>query len=134
MGAQSIANILPLTHIQAVCQHGSSIEFVFSIRNDDHVTKALFELNTPFCVYHISSIRRHGYYFFRFSFCAATIRGRHLFLWKAWRHQLWLDKVGTSETMTVARHCQQYAQLLSQSCCQPVGMTRTTQTVLALVW
>ena len=37
-------------------------------------------------------------------FCAATIRGRHLFLWEAHRHQRWLDKVCTSET--VARHCQ----------------------------
>ena len=36
------------------------------------------------------------------------IRGRHLFLWKAKRHQRWLDKdkVGMSETVTVARHCQ----------------------------
>ena len=57
-----------------------------------------------FCVNnrcHISSIRRHGYYLFHCLFCAATIWGQRLFLWKAWRHQLWLDKVGTSETMTV---------------------------------
>ena len=27
---------------------------------------------------------------------AATIQGQHLFLWKAWRHWRWLDKVHTS--------------------------------------
>ena len=31
---------------------------------------------------------------------AVTIRGRHLFHWKACRHQ-WLDKVRTSETVTI---------------------------------
>ena len=54
-----------------------------------------------------------AYYLFHCWFCATTIRGRCLFLWKAWRHQLRLDKVGTSETVTVARRCQKYAQPLS---------------------
>ena len=50
--------------------------------------------------------RRRGYYLLCCSFCTAVIRGQRSFLWKAWRHQLWLDKVGTSETVTIARHCQ----------------------------
>ena len=37
--------------------------------------------------------------------CTATIQGWRLFLQKAWRHQLWLDKVGTSEMVMVARRC-----------------------------
>ena len=56
--------------------------------------------------YRISSIRRRGYNLFHCSFCEATIWGWRLFLWKAWRHQWRLDKVGTSEMVTVARHCQ----------------------------
>ena len=59
--------------------------------------------------YCISSIRHCGYYLFRCLFCAATIRGQRLFLWKALRHQRQLDKV----TVTVARRCQKYAQPLS---------------------
>ena len=39
--------------------------------------------------------------FFTAWFCAATIRGQRLFLWKAQRHQRQLDKVCTSETVTV---------------------------------
>ena len=38
-------------------------------------------------------IRRRGYYLLCCSFCVATIRGQRLFLWKAWRHQQWLDRV-----------------------------------------
>ena len=41
---------------------------------------------------------------------AATIRWRCLFLWKARRR---LNKVHMSETVKVARHCQQYTQPLS---------------------
>ena len=37
---------------------------------------------------------------------AAIIQGRRLFLWKAWRHQRWLDRVRMSEMVTVVRHCQ----------------------------
>ena len=43
----------------------------------------------------------------------ATIQGWCLFLWKAQRHQRQLDKVCTSETVTVTRCCQQYAQPVS---------------------
>ena len=57
-------------------------------------------------IYRISSIRRHGYYLYHCSFCAATIQGRRLFLWKAWRHQRRLDTVQMSEMVTVARYCQ----------------------------
>ena len=40
-------------------------------------------------------------------FCAVTIWGWRFFLWQTCRHQRWLDKVCTSDTvMTVAR-CQQ---------------------------
>ena len=39
-------------------------------------------------------------------FCTVTIRGRRLFLWKARRRQRRLYKVRTSETVTIARHCQ----------------------------
>ena len=50
---------------------------------------------------------------FRCSFCVATIRGWRLFLWKARRHRR-LDKVHTSGTVTVARHCQsEYMQPFS---------------------
>ena len=49
----------------------------------------------------------------RCSFCAATIWGRRLFLWKVRRHQWWLDKARTSETVMVARRCQWYVQPLS---------------------
>ena len=42
----------------------------------------------------------------------ATIQGQHLFLWKARRHRR-LDKMHTSETVTIVSHCQQYAQPLS---------------------
>ena len=56
--------------------------------------------------YHISLIRRCGYYFFCCTLGAATIRGRRLFLWKARRHQQQLDKVRTSNTVTIVRHCQ----------------------------
>ena len=59
-------------------------------------------VHTGYC---ISSISCHGY-LFCCSFCAVTIRGRCLFLWKAWRHQWQLDKVRTSMMVTVARHCQ----------------------------
>ena len=55
--------------------------------------------------YYNISIIRHGYCLFHCMFCAATIRGWRLLLWKARRHQLWLDKVGMSETVMVARHC-----------------------------
>ena len=50
--------------------------------------------------------------FFAACFCADTtcICGRHLFLWKVCRHQRRLDKVRTSETVTIARRCPQYAQ------------------------
>ena len=56
-----------------------------------------------------SSIRHHGYYLSHCSFCAATIWGRplqcvwgqRLFFWKALRCQWRLDKVRTSETVTV---------------------------------
>ena len=47
----------------------------------------------------ISSIRRHGFYFFLLHIWCGyysrvdTIRGWCLFLWKALRHQRWLDKV-----------------------------------------
>ena len=44
------------------------------------------------CIYRISWIRRCGYYLFHCLFCAATIRGRRLFLWKARRHQRRLGK------------------------------------------
>ena len=43
-------------------------------------------------IYHISSIRRHGYYLF----CCKSLCGyysKHLFLWKACWHQQQLDKV-----------------------------------------
>ena len=62
------------------------------------------------------------------SFCAATIRGRRLFHWKALRRQRWQDKVRTSETV-VDRRCQ-YSLLLLLSA---VGTTCISQTVLALV-
>ena len=39
-------------------------------------------------------------------FCATTIQGGHLFLWKTRRHQRWLDKVRTSDTVTTVKHCQ----------------------------
>ena len=39
--------------------------------------------------------------FFTAWFCAATTQGQCLFLWKAQRHQRQLDKVCTSETVTV---------------------------------
>ena len=87
--------------------------------------------------YHISSIRRHGYYLFHCSFCVATIWGQLLFecgvyffgkLWDVndgWircvvRWWWLLDAVSSTHSLSV---------LL-----QSMGMTRTTQTVLALVW
>ena len=36
------------------------------------------------CIYLMSSNRHRSYYLFRCSFCADTIRGRHLFVWKPW--------------------------------------------------
>ena len=38
--------------------------------------------------------------FFTACFCADTIQGQHLFLWKAHRHQQWLNKARTSNTVT----------------------------------
>ena len=63
---------------------------------------------------------------------AATIQGWHLLLQKACRYQQQLDKVGTSETVMVARHCtvssgQSLSVLLSA-----LEMTRATQ--IALAW
>ena len=47
-------------------------------------------------------------------FAAHFVRLRRLFLnWKARRHQRRLDKVRTSETVTVARRCHYYAQPLN---------------------
>ena len=51
-------------------------------------------------------IRCRGYYFFRCSFVCGYYRGRHLFLWEAHRHQRWLDKVHTSDTVMTVRCCQ----------------------------
>ena len=42
--------------------------------------------------------------YFAACFCAATTRGWCFFLWKAHRHQQRLDKVRTSDTVTVVRH------------------------------
>ena len=90
--------------------------------------------------YRISSLRRHGYYLFRCSFCAATIWGRLLFeggvyffanpgdikdswVWyihvqvRRWRL---LDTVSSARSLSV---------LLSA-----MGTTRTPQTILALAW
>ena len=39
--------------------------------------------------------------FFTAHFCADTIRGQCLFLWKACRHPLWLSKVHTSDTVMI---------------------------------
>ena len=47
-------------------------------------------------------------------FCAVTIRGWRLFLWKARRHQRQLYKVRMSETVTLSVVC-----TASQSWCQP---------------
>ena len=60
-------------------------------------------------IYCTSLIRYSGYYFFHcLLLCvyysrAAIIRGRCSFLWKASRHQQWLDKVRTSEAVTIDR-------------------------------
>ena len=86
--------------------------------------------------YLISSTRRRGFYLLRCSFCEATIRGRRLLIWKAWRHRRRLDRVRTSETVTVARRCQCSTRSLSVLL-SAVGTTRTTQTILAhvvLMW
>ena len=47
--------------------------------------------------------------FFATSFGVTTIRGWHLFLWKARRHQRRLDKVRMcmSDTVTTVRRCQE---------------------------
>ena len=103
---------------------------------------ALAKYNAPCTHKTIYSIRRCSYYLFRCSFCAATIQGRRLFkggdysraatiwgwwlfLWKARRHQQWLDKVHTSETVTDARHYWYSARSLS-ILLSAVGMTRPT--------
>ena len=53
------------------------------------------------------------------AFGAATIQGWRLFLWKARRHQRWLDKVHASATVTIVRRS--LSVLLSA-----VGTIRTT--------
>ena len=89
-------------------------------------------------MYHIFSIRRHSYYFFCYTFLcgyylrAATIGGWCLFVWKTRRHQWRLDKVCTSDTVTLlhdVNSTHSLSVLLSA-----VETTRTTQTALALAW
>ena len=60
--------------------------------------------------YHISSIRHHDYtvFFFTSCFCTTTIRGQHLLLWKARRHQWRLYDCLMLSVVHAA----------SQSCCQ----------------
>ena len=89
-------------------------------------------------MYHISSIRHHGYYLFRWSFCAATIQRRLLFkggvyfFGKPGDTNDGLDKVRTSETVIVARPVSSTCRL--SLLLSAMGTTRTTQTVLALAW
>ena len=54
--------------------------------------------------------------FFAARFGVATIRGRRLFFWKVRRHQRWLDKVHTSDTVTTIAQ-QLLVSAASQSCC-----------------
>ena len=66
-------------------------------------------------VYRISSISSDAAatIFFRCSFlCDYNSRAAFISL-KARRHQRRLDRVRTNETVTIARHCQWYAQPLS---------------------
>ena len=51
-------------------------------------------------------------FYFAARFSAATIRGWHLFLCEACRHQRWPEKVRTSDTATTVRLCQWLAQPL----------------------
>ena len=44
--------------------------------------------------------------FFAACFYVAIIQGRCLFFWKARRHQRRLDKLRTSDTVMIVRHCQ----------------------------
>ena len=64
------------------------------------------------CRYCISSIWRHGYYFFRCSLLCgyyvrvASVQGWSLFLQKTHGHQRRLDKVRMSDTVMTAKRCQ----------------------------
>ena len=71
--------------------------------------------------------------YFAAHFVRLLFEGSILFLWKAWRHQWWLDRVRTSETVTVAISTVSSTRSLSVLL-SAVGTTRTTQTVLALAW
>ena len=60
------------------------------------------------CISRFAQLTTHSTLFIRCLFCAATIRGR-----KAHRYQRRLDKLNTSEMVTITRCCQWCAQLLS---------------------
>ena len=82
-----------------------------------------------YCLYNyrIFLIRCCWYYSFAARFCAATIRGWHLFLWKTQRHQQRLDKVRTSDTVT------QYAQPISHAVSHRIESYNTNSSSASLV-
>ena len=68
--------------------------------------------------YRILPIRHHGY--------SSMVA---FFLWKAHRHQQWLDKVHKTDTVTTVRHCQKHSLSVLLLA---VEMSHTTQTALHL--
>ena len=84
--------------------------------------------------YRISLIRCCGYYLFRCSFCAATIRGCRLFLclWKAWIETSTTAGWGTQEWELLDAVSSTHSLLVLLSA---MGTpTHTTQTVIALAY
>ena len=80
----------------------------------EHCSKSLYCLNQVLS-------RRRSYYSFAARFCAATIWGWHLFLWKTQRHQQQLDiRWHSTHSLSV---------MLSA-----IELSRTTQTTLVLAW
>ena len=98
-----------------------------------HTIIRAYTVLTKFNNYRIFLIRHRGYYSFTARFCAAIIRGWHLFLWKTQRHQQRLDKVHTGDTVTTVRHCQQYAQPLSPAVSHGIESYNTNNSSASLV-
>ena len=112
-------------HVVSIMREGKSVSLRLlpscEERTRYHVIMAIHVLRQHSkgknCEYHISSIRHWLIFFSTVHFCAATIRGQHLFLWKAHRHQRQLDKIRTRDSLVVCT--------ASQSCCQPWKLTHS---------
>ena len=82
-------------------------------------------------IYCTSSIRHHGYYLFRYLFCATTIRGRHLFFGKPGDiNNSWISYIRVIQWRLLVTGSSTHSLSVRLSA---VGTTRTIWTVLAVV-